>query len=108
MTSSAHLDELQVALPSLVSHAGQVGVSFFTVASHHGAVVERILLQEALRCVVAVDVDLGQGIVGSRLLTPFVDTRLQPWQQKFQPDETSGEKNLNTEFGPRVYKKEKL
>ncbi|KAF3851320.1 hypothetical protein F7725_013092 [Dissostichus mawsoni] len=41
----------------------QVGVSLLAVFPDHGAVVERVLLQEALRCVVAVDVDLGQGIL---------------------------------------------
>lgn len=83
---STHFDELQVALSSLVSNAGQVGVSLLAVFSDHGAVVERVLLQEALGCVVAVNVDLGQCIVGSRLLASLMDTRLQPRQQKFQPE----------------------
>ena len=36
-------DELPVALSSLVSHAGQMGVSLLTVAPHHLAVVKLIL-----------------------------------------------------------------
>lgn len=56
---STHFDEVQVALPPLIRHAGQVGVSLLAVAADHGAVVERVLLQEALRRVVAVNVDLG-------------------------------------------------
>ena len=63
---STHFDEVQVTFSSLVRHAGQVGVPLLAVLSHHGAVVERVLLQEALGRVVAVDVDLGQGVVGSR------------------------------------------
>lgn len=78
-----NFDELQVTLSSLISHTGQVWVSLLAVFSHHSAVVERVLLQEALRGVVAVDVDLGQGIVGSWLFTSFVDTGLQPRQEKF-------------------------
>ena len=79
---STHFDEVQVTLSPLIRHAGQVGVSLLAVLSHHGAVVERVLLQEALGCVVAVDVDLGQSIVGSRLLASLVDTGLQPRQEK--------------------------
>ncbi len=77
---STHFDEVQVTLSSLISHTGQVGVSLLAVFPDHSAVVERVLLQEALRCVVAVDVDLSQGVVGSGLLAPFMDTGLQPWQ----------------------------
>ena len=36
-------DELPVALSSLVSHAGQMGVTLLTVAAHHLAVVKLIL-----------------------------------------------------------------
>lgn len=68
-----HFDELQVTLPPLISHTGQVGVSFLTVPPDHGAVIEWVLLQKALRCVVTVDVDLGQCIMGSRLLTAFMN-----------------------------------
>lgn len=60
-------------------------VPLFTVLSDYTAVVVWILTQETLRVVVAVDVDLGQGIVGGRLLAAFVDARLQPWQQQLEP-----------------------
>lgn len=83
MQRQTHFDELQVTLSSLIRHAGQVGVPLLTVPADNGAVIERVLLQEALWCVVAVDVDLRQGVVCSWLLTSFMDTRLQPWQQKF-------------------------
>lgn len=85
-----HINEFLVTLSSLVGHAGQVGVPLLTVLAHHAAVVVGVLTQEALRVVVTVDVDLGQGIVGSRLLTALVDTGLQPGQEKLQPEEKEG------------------
>ena len=77
------MNEFLVTLSSLVGHTGQVGVSLLAVASHHSAVVERVLLQKAFRRVVAVDVDLCQGIVGGGLFAAFMDARLQPRQQEF-------------------------
>ena len=59
-------------------------VSLLTVLSHHAAVREGIFPQEAFGVVVAVDVDLGQGIMGGGLLSAFMDTRLQPGQQELQ------------------------
>lgn len=78
------IDEFLVTLSSLVGHAGQVGVPLLTVLAHHAAVVVGVLTQEALRVVVTVDVDLGQGIVGSWLLTALMDTGLQPRQEQLQ------------------------
>lgn len=79
------MDQFLVTLSSFVGHTGQVGVSLLTVLAHHAAVVVGVLPQETLGVVVAVNVDLGQGIVGSRLLTTFVNTSLQPGQQQLQP-----------------------
>lgn len=79
-----HVNQFLVALSSFVGHAGQVGVAFLAVLAHHTAVVEGVLPQETLRVVVAVDIDLGQGIVGGRLLTAFVNASLQPGQQQLQ------------------------
>lgn len=70
------MNQFLVTLSSFIGHAGQVGVSFLTVLSHHTAVIEGVLPQESLWVVVAVNVDLGQGIVGSRLLTAFMNTSL--------------------------------
>lgn len=61
-----------------------MGVSFLTVLAHHTAVVVGVLPQEALRVVVAVYVDLGQGVVGGRLLATFMNTSLQPGKQQLQ------------------------
>uniref|UniRef100_A0A8W7PT82 Uncharacterized protein n=1 Tax=Anopheles coluzzii TaxID=1518534 RepID=A0A8W7PT82_ANOCL len=60
-------------------------IALLAVASHHAAVVELVFLQETLRIVVRVDVDLGQRVVGGRLHATFVDARLQPRQQQLQP-----------------------
>ena len=84
MGSQTHIDELLVTLAPLVGHTGQVGVPLLTVLAHHPAVVVRVLPQEALRVVVAVDVDLGQGVVGGRLLAALVDAGLQPGQKQLQ------------------------
>lgn len=74
-----YIDELLVTLSSLICHTGQVRVSLLAVLSHHTAVIVRVFPQEAFGVVIAVDVDLCQGIMGSRFFTTFVDTRLQPW-----------------------------
>ncbi len=61
-----------------------MGVSLLAVLSHHTAVIVRVFPQETFRVVVAVNVNLGQSIMGSGLLTAFMDARLQPWQQQLQ------------------------
>lgn len=78
------MDQLLVTLSSFISHTGQVGVPFLTVLAHHTAVVIGVLPQEAFRVVVAVDVDLGQGVVGGGLFAAFMNTSLQPGQQQLQ------------------------
>lgn len=72
----SYVNQLLVTLSSFVSHAGQVGVSFLTVLSHHAAVVVGVLPQKALGVVVAVDVDLGQRVVGGGLFAAFMNTSL--------------------------------
>ena len=59
-------------------------VSLLTVFADDTAVVELILTQESLRIVVAVDVDLSEGIVGSWLGAAVVYAGLEPRQQQFQ------------------------
>lgn len=81
------MNQLLVTLSSFIGDAGQVGVSFLTILAHHAAVVVGVLPKEALWVVVAVDVDLGQGVVGSRLLATFMNTSLQPGQQQLQSGE---------------------
>lgn len=71
-----------------------MGVSLLTVLAHNAAVIEGVLPQEALWVVVAIDVNLSQGVVGRRLLTTFMNTSLQPRQQQLQ----SGEKGTQLEL----------
>ena len=80
----ADFDQFTVALAALVGHAGQMRIAFLAVFAHHAAVVEAILLEEALGVVVAVDVNLGQGIVGGWFHRSFVDARLEPGQQQLE------------------------
>lgn len=79
-----------------------MGVSLLTVLAHHAAVVEGVLPQEALWVIVAVDVNLSQGVVGCGLLAAFMDTSLQPRQQQLQ----SGERD--TQLGLLWFGEEKL
>ena len=92
----AHLDELLVTLSPLISHTGQVGVSLLTVATNHTAVVELVLSEEALGVVIAVDVDLCEGIVSRWLFNSLVDTGLEQRQQKLQPTGKKKKKRLKS------------
>lgn len=74
------MNQFLVTLSSLIGHTGQVRVPLLAVLSHHTAVVVGVFPQESLGVVIAVDVDLCQGIVGSGLLAALVYTRLQPRQ----------------------------
>lgn len=78
------MDELLVTLSSLISHTGQMGVPLLAVLAHHTAVIEGVFSEEALRVVVAVDVNLSQSIMGSRFLTALVNASLQPRQKQLQ------------------------
>ena len=46
--------------------------------------VKIVLLQERLRVVVAVDVNLGQGVVHGGILRAGLDPGLQPWQNQLE------------------------
>lgn len=75
----AHFYKFQITLSSLISYTGQVRVPLLTVFSNDSAVVERVFLKETLRRIVAINVDLRQGIVGGRFFASFMDPRLKPW-----------------------------
>lgn len=87
-----YINQLLVTLSPFISHTGQVGVSFLTVLAHHAAVVVGVLPQEAFGVVVAVDIDLGQGIVGGGLFAAFMNASLQPGQQQLQSGERKSER----------------
>lgn len=61
-----------------------MGVPLFAVLAHDTAVVVRVLSEESLGIIVAVDVDLSQGIVGSRFFASLMNTGFQPRQQQLQ------------------------
>lgn len=75
----AHLYQFQITLSSLISYAGQVRVSLLAVFSNDSTVVEWVLLKETLGCIVAINIDLGQCIMGGWFLASFMDPRLKPW-----------------------------
>jgi len=59
-------------------------VSLLAIFADHPAVVVLVLTEESLGVVVAVDVDLSQRVVRSRLDAALVDACLQPRQQQLQ------------------------
>ena len=71
-------------------------ISLLAVLPNDLAVVVLILAQETFGIVVAVDVDLGECIVGRRFNTSFVDSSLQPWQKKFQSVVTRYKQGIQT------------
>lgn len=42
------------------------------------------LPEESFSVIVAIDVNLGEGVMGCGLLASFVYTHLQPWQEQLQ------------------------
>jgi len=62
-----------------------VGVAFLAVLAHHLAVVVGVLLEESLRVVVAIDVDLGESVVGGRLYAALVYAGLEPGHDELEP-----------------------
>src|SRR3989344_2913055 len=63
---------------SLVDEEGQVGVAVLAVLADNTAVVEGVGVEELLGLPVEVDVDLGQGVVGGRLLVVLSTAGLEP------------------------------
>jgi len=62
----------------------KIGVSLFTIAADSQRIILVILLQELLRCVVGVDVDLGQSIVNCLLLVARSESVFQERQQELE------------------------
>jgi len=69
---------------SLVDEEGQVGVAVLAVLADNTAVVEGVGVEELLGLPVEVDVDLGQGVVGGRLLVALSNAGLEPGEQELQ------------------------
>src|SRR5271170_2530834 len=63
------MDKLGFVLSFLICNEGQVWIAFLAVLADGKRIVQRILLEELLGIVVAVDVDFGESIVDSRNLS---------------------------------------
>jgi hypothetical protein len=72
-------------LPLAIGDEGEVRITLLAVLSNSESVVEVVLLEEFLWVVVAVDVDLGEGVVDSLLLVTRGKSCLKEWQEKLQP-----------------------
>lgn len=57
-------------------------IALLAVLADDAAIVELILLQELLRVVVRVDVDLGESVVHGRIVGALVNAGLEPGQQE--------------------------
>src|SRR5579871_6913743 len=69
------LDELRVILSLLICDKSQIRISFLTVFANCKRIVQTVLLEEFLGVIVAVDVNLGKGIINSGVLrTGFQST----------------------------------
>lgn len=80
-----YINKFQIALSTLISHAGQVRVPLLTVLANNATVIIRILTQESFWVVVAINVYFGQCIVSCRLFTTLMNSCFQPGQKQFQP-----------------------
>ena len=59
----ANFDEFAIAGAAFVGHARQMRIALLAVFADHSGVVVGVLLQEPLRVVVGIDVDLGESVV---------------------------------------------
>ena len=64
---------------------GEVWVPFLAEFSNDQRLVEVVLLQERLGVVVAVNVDIGQGVVHGGILRASLNPNLQPGKDQFDP-----------------------
>jgi len=78
------LNKLEVVLALAVGNVGEVGVALLAVFTNNHGVVHIILLEELLRIVVAVDVDLGKSVVDSLLCVASLESGFQERQQELQ------------------------
>ena len=63
-----NLNELGIILSLLICNESKVRVTFFAVFTNDERIVQRVFFEEFLWIVVAVNVNLGQSIVNSRVL----------------------------------------
>lgn len=68
----------------LICDKCQIGVALLAILSDYQSVILVVVLQECFRIVIAVYVDLGQGIVDGLLLVACGQALLQEWQQQLK------------------------
>ena len=71
-----HSYQLHITLSPLIRHTRQMRVPLLTVLPNHIALIESVLSEEPLRVVVAIDIDLGQGVVCRGLIDTLMGTAL--------------------------------
>jgi hypothetical protein len=85
-TKLTYVNKFQITKTSFISHTSKMRISFLTIFPHHFAVIVHVLSKESLRVVIAVNIDLGEGIVSGWFIATFMDTSFQPWQEQLQPE----------------------
>ena len=78
-------DKLVVAEALRIRDVGEVWVPLLAEFSDDQRLVKVVLLQERFGVIVAVDINLGQGIVYWGILRTGLDPSLQPWEDQFKP-----------------------
>lgn len=68
----------------LICDKCQIGVALLAILSDYQSVILVVVLQECFRIVIAVYVDLGQGVVDGLLLVACGQALLQEWQQQLK------------------------
>lgn len=76
------MNQFVIAQAAFVGDARQMGVALFAVLANDLAVVVLVLSEEVLRVVVAVNVDLRNGIVSRWIDTTLARLPLQPRQKQ--------------------------
>ena len=78
-------NKLVVTEALCVRNVGEVWIPLLAEFTDNQRLVKVVLLQERLGVAVAVDVNLGQGVVHGRILRAGLYTSLQPREDQFEP-----------------------
>ena len=78
-------NELVITEALCVRNVGKVWIPLLAEFADDQRLVEVVLLQECLRIVVAVNVNLGQGVVHRGILGVGLDPSLQPGEDQLEP-----------------------
>src|SRR5579859_7454468 len=78
------LNELSIILSLLVGDKSQVRVALLAVLTDSKRIIQGILLEEFLRVVVAVDVDLRKSIIDCRILRAGIESILEERKKQLE------------------------